>query len=69
MVAASQSAKSITLINEIAERNNPMPSLMLQQILQGRSLVSVFEQMNSERDYYRAVWNKLHNQLTEDVPV
>jgi hypothetical protein len=50
MTAASQSAKSNSLVDELLERNHPMPPLMLDQILQGRSLVSVFEQMNAERD-------------------
>jgi hypothetical protein len=52
MVANPQSAKDDELLEKLNERSNPMPDFMLGQILQGRNLVSVYEDLQSKLTYY-----------------
>jgi len=52
MVANPQSAKDDELIEKLEERNNPVPEYMLGEILQGRNLVSVYEELQSKLSFY-----------------
>jgi len=52
MVANPQSSKDDGLIEKIGNRATPLPDYMMGQILQGRSLVSVYEQLQSKLAYY-----------------
>lgn len=53
MVANPHNAKDETLMEKIDERSNPMPAYMKAQILQGGSLVSAFENLQSNLSFYK----------------
>lgn len=53
MVANPHNAKNELLMDKIDERLDPMPDYMKAQIVQGRSLVSVFEELQSQLAFYR----------------
>jgi len=72
MVANPQSAKDDELIEKLDERNNPMPDYMFGQILQGRNLVSVYEELQSKLMYYSqqrayAYHKIVHEYLTDSL--
>jgi hypothetical protein len=52
MVANPQSAKSEELLQKLDERTNPVPEYMVGQILQGRDLVSTYEDLQSKLAFY-----------------
>lgn len=52
MVANPQSAKDDELMEKLVDRNNPVPDYMIGQILLGRNLVSVYEELQSKLTYY-----------------
>ncbi|MFU8842942.1 MAG: T9SS type A sorting domain-containing protein, partial [Bacteroidales bacterium] len=52
MVANPESAKEDHLLELLGERFNPLPEYMLGQILQGRSLVSVYGELKSKQAYW-----------------
>ncbi|HPE58425.1 MAG TPA: NosD domain-containing protein, partial [Bacteroidales bacterium] len=52
MVANPHNAKDESLLEKIGERNDPMPEYMIAQILQGQSLVSAFENLQSQKAFY-----------------
>ncbi len=54
MVASPESAKDDELLQKLEERNNPLPGYMLAQILQGRSLVSVYGDLLSKKSYHNS---------------
>ena len=45
--------KNESLLEKIGERSDPMPGYMIAQILQGQSLVSVFENLQSQKAFYK----------------
>jgi hypothetical protein len=51
MVASPESAKDDILLRKLDERSNQMPGYMLGQILQGRSLVSVYGDLMARQAY------------------
>ena len=53
MVANPESAGNDELIDKLGQRNNPPPAYMMGQILQGRSLVSVYGELLSSLARYR----------------
>ncbi|MCD4684089.1 MAG: right-handed parallel beta-helix repeat-containing protein [Bacteroidales bacterium] len=53
MVANPHNAKDESLMERIDERTDPMPEYMKAQILQGQSLVSVFENLQSNLAFYK----------------
>ena len=53
MVANPESAKDDVLLQKLEERTNPLPEYMLGQILQGRSLVSVYGDLMARQSYYK----------------
>ncbi|MCF8369111.1 MAG: T9SS type A sorting domain-containing protein [Bacteroidales bacterium] len=53
MVANPHNAKDESLLEKIGERSDPMPEYMIAQILQGQSLVSAFESLQSQKAYYK----------------
>jgi len=53
MVANPESAKNDALLQKLGERTNPLPDYMLGQILQGRSLVSVYGDLMAKHSFYR----------------
>jgi len=52
MVANPESAKEDHLLELLNERFSPLPEYMLGQILQGRSLVSVYGELKSKQSYW-----------------
>lgn len=52
MVANPESAKNGLLLQKLDERANPLPEYMLDQILQGRSLVSYYGELLTRYSYY-----------------
>lgn len=52
MVANPQSSKDDELLDKLEVRNNPVPDYMMGEILQGRSLVSVYEELQSKLSFY-----------------
>ncbi|MCF8369003.1 MAG: T9SS type A sorting domain-containing protein [Bacteroidales bacterium] len=71
MVANPHNAKDDVLLGKIEERNNPMPDYMKAQILQGQSLVSVYENLRSNLAHYKQkrglVFNKLISYYLADT--
>jgi hypothetical protein len=65
MVANPHNAKNEELMTKIEERSDPMPEYMKAQILQGRSLVSVFEDLQSEYAFYKQKRKEVYTQLVE----
>jgi hypothetical protein len=63
MVANPQSAKSEELLQKLDERTNPVPEYMLGQILQGRNLVSTYEDLQSKLAFYSQQKAYLNKQL------
>jgi hypothetical protein len=63
MVANPQSAKSEELLKKLDERTNPVPEYMLGQILQGRNLVSTYEDLQSKLAFYSQQKAYLNKQL------
>ncbi len=55
MVASPESAKNDELLHKLEERSNPMPGYMLGQILQGRSLVSVYGDLLARKAYHNNI--------------
>jgi hypothetical protein len=53
MVANPHNAKDESLLEKIGERSDPMPEYMIAQILQGQSLVSAFENLQSQKAFYK----------------
>jgi len=53
MVANPHNAKNDDLLEKIDQRYEPMPEYMKAQILQGRSLVSTYEKLQSDLSFYR----------------
>ncbi|MCF8366933.1 MAG: T9SS type A sorting domain-containing protein, partial [Bacteroidales bacterium] len=52
MVASPESAKDDALLEKLNQRTNPPPAYMLAQILQGRSLVSVYGDLLAKQSYH-----------------
>ena len=52
LVANPHSAKSETLMEKLDQRIQPLPGYMLDEILQGQSLVSVYENLQSSLSHY-----------------
>jgi len=52
MVANPHNAKNNELLEKIDERSNPMPDYMKAQIVQGGGLVSLFEDLQSQKAFY-----------------
>lgn len=52
MVANPEAAKSDALLEKLQERTNPVPEYMLGQILQGRSLISVYGDLMATEAFY-----------------
>ena len=52
MVANPEAAKSDALLEKLQERTNPVPEYMLGQILQGRSLISVYGDLMAAEAFY-----------------
>jgi hypothetical protein len=65
MVANPQSAKNDELMDKVDERTDPMPDYMKAQILQGRSLVSVYEELQSGHSFYRQQRSLAFNALVK----
>jgi hypothetical protein len=65
MVANPHNAKNEELLAKIDERVNPMPGYMKAQILQGRSLVSVFEELQSQLGFYKHQRDAAFNELVK----
>jgi hypothetical protein len=65
MVANPHNAKDDALMEKIEERANPMPEYMKAQVLQGGSLVSVFENLQSRLAFYRFHKNRALNTLVK----
>jgi len=65
MVANPHNAKNEELLAKIDERVNPMPGYMKAQILQGRSLVSVFEELQSQLGFYKHQREAAFNELVK----
>jgi hypothetical protein len=63
MVANPQTAKSNELMDKLDERWNPLPEYMKAQILQGKSIVSIKEQLESELSAYKLQRAKAFNGL------
>jgi len=63
MVANPHNAKNEELMTRIEERSDPMPEYMKAQILQGRSLISVFEDLQSEYAFYKQKRKEIYTQL------
>jgi len=63
MVANPHNAKNDALLEKINERANPMPDYMKAQILQGQSLVSVFENLQSKLAFYKQQRSLAFNSL------
>lgn len=53
MVANPHNAKDESLLEKIGDRSDPMPEYMIAQILQGQSLVSAFENLQSQKAFYK----------------
>ncbi len=53
MVANPESAKDDLLLQKLDERTNPLPEYMLGQILQGRSLITVYGDLMARQSYYK----------------
>jgi hypothetical protein len=65
MVANPHNAKNEELMTKIEERSDPMPEYMKAQILQGRSLVSAFEDLQSKYAFYKQKRKEIYTQLVE----
>ena len=65
MVANPHNAKNDELMTKIEERSDPMPEYMKAQILQGGSLVSAFEDLQSEYAFYKQKRKEVYTQLIE----
>jgi len=65
MVANPHNAKDDALIEKIDERTDPMPGYMKAQILQGSSLISVFEELQSNLAFYRQQRTLIFNALVK----
>jgi hypothetical protein len=63
MVANPQSSKDDELIEKLDERSNPVPEYMMGEILQGRSLVSVYEELQSKLSFYTQQRNAAYQSL------
>jgi len=58
MVANPQSAKSDALMEKIDQRTEPMPEYMKAQILQGKTIVTVLEELQSKLGTYKLDWRR-----------
>lgn len=65
MVANPHTAKSEELINKLNERWDPLPEYMKAQILQGKSIVSIREELESELAGYRQQKARAFNRLVK----
>ena len=65
MIANPHNAKNDELMGKIEERNNPMPDYMKAQIIQGGGLVSLFEDLQSQKSYYEQKRASAFNSLTK----
>ena len=65
MVANPHNAKNDALMEKIEGRTNPMPDYMKAQILQGGSLVSLFENLQSNLAFYEQQRKIAFNALVE----
>ncbi len=63
MVANPHTAKSNELMNKLDERWDPLPEYMKAQILQGKSIVSIKEELESELAAYKQQKAKAFNGL------
>jgi hypothetical protein len=63
MVANPESAKDDDLLELLNERFSPLPEYMLGQILQGRSLVSVYGELKSKQSYWHQQRSLAMNRL------
>lgn len=62
MVANPQSAKNNELMEAVDDRSDAMPDYMKAQILQGKSIISAFEQLKSNYAYHKNLSNKAYQQ-------
>lgn len=53
LVANPHSAKNETLMRKLDQRIEPLPTYMLDEVLQGQSLISVYEKLQSGMAYHR----------------
>jgi len=71
MVANPHNAKNDELMDIIEERSDPMPDYMKAQIIEGGGLVSLFENLQSQRSYYKQkranAFNALVRQYVSDT--
>ncbi len=65
LVANPHSAKSEELMDKLDQRIQPLPGSMLDEILQGQSLVSTYEKLQSGLAYHRQNEAVYHKQLTQ----
>jgi hypothetical protein len=63
MVANPHNAKDNAMMEKIEERSNPMPGYMKAQILQGGSLVSAYENLQSNLSFYKQQRSQAFNSL------
>lgn len=62
IVANPQSAKNNELMDAVDERSDAMPDYMKAQILQGKSIITAFEQLKSNFAYHKNLSNKAYQQ-------
>ncbi|RLD51972.1 MAG: hypothetical protein DRJ05_17880, partial [Bacteroidetes bacterium] len=71
MVANPHNAKNDELMGKIEERADPMPDYMKAQIIEGGGLVSLFEDLQSQKSYYKQkrvnAFNALVRQYVSDT--
>jgi len=71
MVANPHNAKNDELMDKIEERTDPMPDYMKAQIIEGGGLVSLFEDLQSQKSYYKQkranAFNALVRQYINDT--
>ena len=65
MVANPHNAKNDALMDKIEERTDPMPDYMKAQIIEGGGLVSLFEDLQSQRSYYKQKRARAYNALVK----
>jgi hypothetical protein len=65
MVANTHSAKSSELMQLLEQRLQPLPDYMVEEILEGRSIISVYEELKSGLLYYNRKNIHYQNQLAQ----
>ncbi|MCF8236074.1 MAG: T9SS type A sorting domain-containing protein [Bacteroidales bacterium] len=65
LVANPQSAKSVTIMNMLDERNDPMPQYMKDEIIQGKGILSPKDQLESRLAYQKLRQSKAHKFLSK----